>query len=156
MKKNGMTIIEVLMAIILIGVAIASLVAANGLLTKANGFGLDLSTAEFLTEQIRELTTLLPVVDPQTGTAAFGPEAGETLTTYDDLDDFNGAFDFPSYRNGFTIRVVFDNLGDICELVEAQPCGDAGTYLSSISVDSLLAAENKVYRASGAYFQDCL
>ena len=30
----------------------------------ANVAGADLSTAEFLVEQIRELTTMLPVVDP--------------------------------------------------------------------------------------------
>ena len=59
MRKNGLTLIEVLVAIILIGVAIASLVAANGLLTRANGFGLNLSTAEFLIEQIRELTVMM-------------------------------------------------------------------------------------------------
>jgi prepilin-type N-terminal cleavage/methylation domain-containing protein len=108
MKKNGLTLIEVLAAIIVIGIAIASLIAANSSFTKANNFGLDLSTAEFLTEQIRELTTLLPVTDPQTKTDVFGPEAAETLATYDDLDDFDGAVFCPpigsnrSTLNNFT------------------------------------------------------
>lgn len=70
--KNGFSLIEVLIAILLVGLAIASLVAANIAFTDANGAGADLSTAEFLGEQIRELTTLLP---------------------YDDLDDFVGAND---------------------------------------------------------------
>jgi prepilin-type N-terminal cleavage/methylation domain-containing protein len=121
MRKNGLTLIEVLMAIILIGVAIASLVAANGLFTKANNFGLDLSTAEFLIEQIRELTTPLPAVDPNTGTATFGPEAGETLATYDDLDDLNGAsFRPPINANrqplndfaAFTQEITVENVSD--------------------------------------------
>ncbi|MHC4076689.1 MAG: type II secretion system protein [Planctomycetota bacterium] len=89
MKKNAFTIIEVLIALILVGIAIASLLAASNSFTKASGAGAELSTAEFLTEQIRELTTLLPVTDPNTGTATFGPEAGETLATYNDLDDFD-------------------------------------------------------------------
>jgi prepilin-type N-terminal cleavage/methylation domain-containing protein len=87
--KHGFTLIEVLIAVILVGLAIASLVGANGAFTKANGAGTDLSTAEFLLEQIKELTVMLAVVDPVTGTTTFGPEAGETLATYDDLDDFD-------------------------------------------------------------------
>jgi prepilin-type N-terminal cleavage/methylation domain-containing protein len=89
--ESGFSLIEVLIAILLIGLAIASLVVANSAFTKANGTGTDLSTAEFLIEQIRELTVLLPVIDPQTEDTTFGPETGETLTGYDDLDDFNGA-----------------------------------------------------------------
>jgi hypothetical protein len=89
--KNGLSLIEVLFAVLLVGLAIASLMAANGAFTKANGAGTDQSTAEFLIGQIRELTALLPVIDPQDLLATFGPEAGETLATYDDLDDFDGA-----------------------------------------------------------------
>ena len=47
------------MAIILVGLAIASLVSANIAFTKANGYGTDLSTADFLVEQIREKTILM-------------------------------------------------------------------------------------------------
>jgi prepilin-type N-terminal cleavage/methylation domain-containing protein len=90
---SGFSLVEVLIAILLVGLAVASLVAANSAFTKANGAGTDLSTAEFLAEQIRELTALLPVVEPETpesGVDVFGPEPGETLATYDDLNDFDG------------------------------------------------------------------
>jgi prepilin-type N-terminal cleavage/methylation domain-containing protein len=87
--KSGFTLIEVLIAVILVGLAIASLVGANGAFTKANGAGTDLSTAEFLLEQVKELTVTLAVIDPVTETATFGAETGETLATYDDLDDFH-------------------------------------------------------------------
>jgi len=87
--KSGFSLIEVLFAVVLIGLAIASLMAANSAFTKANGAGTDKSIAEFLIGQIRELTMLLPVVDPETEIATFGPETGETLDTYDDLDDFD-------------------------------------------------------------------
>ena len=89
--KSGFSLIEVLIAVLLVGLAIASLVAANSAFTKANGAGTDLSTAEFIIGQIRELTTLLPVIDPQDELATFGPETGETLAGYDDLDDFDDA-----------------------------------------------------------------
>jgi hypothetical protein len=93
--KSGFSLIEALIAIVLVGFAVASLLTANGAFTKANGAGTDLSTAEFLAEQIRELSALLPVIDPETETATFGPESGEALSTYDDLDDFDGAIFSP-------------------------------------------------------------
>ena len=82
------------MAILIIGIAIASLLAANIAFTSANGSAADLSTAEFLAEQVRELTAPLPVVDPQTPTT-FGAEEA-TLAAYDDLDDFDN-FDSKPY-----------------------------------------------------------
>jgi prepilin-type N-terminal cleavage/methylation domain-containing protein len=89
---RGFSLIEVLIATILIGVAIAALLGANGSFSMANNAGADLSTAEFLVEQIRELTTMLPVADPDVGTwTTLGPESGETLDTYDDVDDFKNA-----------------------------------------------------------------
>lgn len=69
-RQTGFTLIEVLVAVILVGIAIASLLAANGAYTQVNGAGIDLSTAEFLIEQVRERSTALP---------------------YDDLDDFDDA-----------------------------------------------------------------
>jgi type II secretory pathway pseudopilin PulG len=70
MKNNGFTLIEALFAILLVGLAIASLMGANTAFTRSNGAGAELSTAEFLLEQVKELTATLP---------------------YDDLDDFDGA-----------------------------------------------------------------
>lgn len=86
---EGFTLIEALIAAILVGVGIAALVAANGTLTMANGAGTDQSTAEFLAEQIRELTAMLSVVEPGVSSPTWGPEE-TSLTAYDDLDDFDG------------------------------------------------------------------
>lgn len=52
--NSGFSLIEVLIAIILVGLAIVSLVGANIAFTKANSAGTELSTAEFLIEQVRE------------------------------------------------------------------------------------------------------
>jgi len=105
--KSGFTLIEVLFAVLLVGLAIASLVAANATFTKANGAGTDLSTAEFLIGQLRELTMLLPVIDPQDELTTFGPETGETLANYDDLDDFNGATYTPPINAERTVLTEF-------------------------------------------------
>jgi type II secretory pathway pseudopilin PulG len=58
-RKNAFTLVEVLFAVILVGFAIAALLTANSAFTIANGAGADLSTAEFLIEQIRELTAMM-------------------------------------------------------------------------------------------------
>ena len=119
--NNGFTFIEVLIATLLVGLAIASLMVANRAFTTANDVGTDLSTAEFLVEQIKELTALLPVIDPLTGTTTFGPESGENLASYDDLDDFDGASYSPpinadrsvlnDYAN-FSQQVTVENVSD--------------------------------------------
>lgn len=113
--SSGFSLIEVLFAILLVGLAITALLLASNSFTIANDAGTDLSTAEFLIEQIRELTALLPVIDPQTGTATFGPEEAN-LAGYDDLDDFDGASfsppinstrnilnDFAAFRQNVTV-----------------------------------------------------
>ena len=98
--KNGFTLIEVLFAIVLVGIAIASLVGANISFTKANSVGTNLSTAEFLIEQIRERT--LSVV-------------------YDDLYALDGAnYSPPINVNGevlndfaaFSQQVTVENVSD--------------------------------------------
>jgi len=88
MKRNAFTFIEVLIAVVILGIAIVSMLTANLTYTKANDFGTKLSTAEFLIEQIKELTTTLPVIDPETGYSTFGPEEAAP-SDYDDLDDFD-------------------------------------------------------------------
>jgi len=89
---RGFSLIEVLIATLLIGLSIAALMAANGSFSMANVAGADLSTAEFLIEQIRELTMMLPVADPAVTTwTTLGPESGETtVAMYDDVDDLKG------------------------------------------------------------------
>jgi len=90
--QKGFSFVEILISIILVGLSITALVVASNSFTMANGAGADLSTAEFLIEQIRELTTLLPVADPMTTVwNSLGTEAGEsTVAVYDDVDDFDG------------------------------------------------------------------
>jgi type II secretory pathway pseudopilin PulG len=55
-SNSGFTLLEALFASMLIGLVIAALVASSGAYTMANAAGVDMSTAEFLIEQIRERT----------------------------------------------------------------------------------------------------
>jgi len=118
-SRAGFSLIEILISVILVGMSITALVVANNAFTMANGAGADLSTAEFLIEQIRELTTMLPVSDPQsTSWATFGPEEAG-LAAYDDLDDFDDMTFSPPISadrtvlndfTGFSQRVTVENV----------------------------------------------
>ena len=117
-NTGGFTLIEVLIAVMLVGLAIASLVGANGVFTQANGAGTELSTAEFLSEQIRELTTLVPFEDSN-GVTPFGPDSGETVSQFDDLGDFDNAVFSPpidaqrnplSYFSQYSQQVTVENV----------------------------------------------
>ncbi len=57
--------------------------------TAANSDGAELSTGLHLARNIRELSLGLAFYDPQTPTN-WGAEAGESLATYDDIDDLDG------------------------------------------------------------------
>jgi hypothetical protein len=133
-------LIEVLIATILVGLSIAALVAANGSFSMANVTGADLSTAEFLAEQIRELTTMLPVVDPAvpagTLVTVLGPESGETLATYDDVDDFNGATYSPPIASN---RAVLSDLAGFGQHIVVQKLNSSNfdqTCLDSATSES--------------------
>jgi prepilin-type N-terminal cleavage/methylation domain-containing protein len=65
--SKGFTLVEVLFAVLLVGLSIAGLTAANYAYSQANGAAVDISTAEYLAEQIRELTATKSITEiPQT------------------------------------------------------------------------------------------
>lgn len=89
--EGGFTLLECLLATLLVGIAVAALIAANGSFTRVNGAAAELSTAEFLIEQIKELTDMLPGTDPDFPNMTF-VASGD----YDDVDDFqNRVFNPP-------------------------------------------------------------
>lgn len=105
---RGFSLIEIMISVVLVGMSITALVVANNAFTMANGAGADLSTAEFLVEQIRELTTMLPVSDDPDATSwtTFGPEEA-TLAAYDDVDDFDNATFSPPISANRTVLSDF-------------------------------------------------
>ena len=104
---NGFTLIEALFATMLLGLVIAALAAASGAFTMANGYGLDLSTAEFLSEEMRELTanedfaTLVANYDGQT----FNPPKDISNTDMTDFSEFSQQVDIDYVESG-----NFDNI----------------------------------------------
>jgi type II secretory pathway pseudopilin PulG len=117
--NSGFTLPEVLIAVLFVGLAIASLVAANGSFTRANSEGMALSRARFLFEQIKELTV---------------------LTDYDDLNGLDGAVFSPpigvdgNVLSGFSafsqqISVEYVNAWDF------EPTGGAVSDFARVTVE---------------------
>jgi prepilin-type N-terminal cleavage/methylation domain-containing protein len=96
-KLHGFTLVEVLMAAILIGLAVTTLVASSGAFTRYNAAGVDLSTAEFLIEEIRELTAPVAFADLGTYGQTYSPPRD---ANGDNLSDFN------AYKQVITVEYV--------------------------------------------------
>jgi Tfp pilus assembly protein PilV len=86
----GLTLIETALTTIIVGVAITALVKLVLFTTQENRYTQRLTTGSLLAENVREMMAGLPFSDPSNGTLTFGPETGETLTTFNDVDDFDG------------------------------------------------------------------
>jgi prepilin-type N-terminal cleavage/methylation domain-containing protein len=60
-SKNGFTLLECLLAMVLLGLAVTGLLISNQSLTSANGAGLEITNAQFCIDQIREMTARMTV-----------------------------------------------------------------------------------------------
>ena len=154
--RSGFTLIEVLIATVMIGLAITAMLASNGAFSKANGAGLAISQAEFLIEQFREMTATLDVVDPETGTTTFGAEEA-SLSVYDDLDDFDGQSFCPPidiYRNqltdlgAYTQQVTVSNVSPAnLEMVVSDHSSDLVRVTVKVTMNGAEVASSSWIRA---------
>ena len=88
---RGFTLLETALAIVIVGVGVLAMVAAQQAFHQKNSWSTHASIAALLGNEIREMTLNLPRNDPVTGQAVWGPEAAElSVEDFDDLDDFDG------------------------------------------------------------------
>ncbi len=100
-SQEGFTLIETALAIIIVGVGVLAIMAAQQAFHQQNAWSTHASTATWLGNEIREMTMHLPRHDPVTGQAYWGPEPWETsVEDYNDLDDFDGAVFSADLGNG--------------------------------------------------------
>jgi len=112
-RINGFTLIEVLFAILLIGIGISALIGANIAFTRANGFGANLSTAEFLIEQIRELTVQMSYADLfSLDDNSYSPPIDAEGTALSDFDAFTQEITVQNVSNTNFENVVADGTSD--------------------------------------------
>ena len=87
--RRGFTLMEAALVTCIIGVGVAAMLQLLAAGSVSNASGAELTTGINLAKNIRELTLGLAFADPTTPTH-WGSESGESLTTFNDLDDFDG------------------------------------------------------------------
>jgi hypothetical protein len=154
------------LATIIIGVGVLAVMGLFEACTRQNQAGAQQTTAMLLAGHIQELMEGLPFSDPGAGAASFGPEVGETLATYNDVDDFdNQNFNPPidstrtavpalaQYSQVITIVPVFPNQPS-SNSNEAKPELPKSAYTGAIRIRVKILyrvhpadAPQEVYRA---------
>lgn len=90
-RARGFTLIEAALATVIVGVGFFASLQLFASCTEQNRTAADMSTALMLTTNIREAVSGLSFADPRVGHTHFGPESGETLSDFNDVDDFDGS-----------------------------------------------------------------
>lgn len=101
---------------IIVGIGFFSMLELFGVCSAQNRISGNMTTAMLLANNVQEAMAGATFNDPLGGSAVFGPESGETLATYDDIDDFDGQ----------TFSPPIDSM--------RQPIEDLSRYSQSITV----------------------
>lgn len=132
-RRRGFTLIEVAMAIVIIGVSVTAMMQLFAACSKQNNAGAQMTTALLLATNVQEAMAGLTFNDPFQAATTFGPESGETLATYNDVDDFDGrSFNPPidSFRQGIPDLSQYQQ---VVTVVPVQPNQPGGNMNGSIS-----------------------
>jgi prepilin-type N-terminal cleavage/methylation domain-containing protein len=117
----GFTLLESLMALVIIGVGILAFVDAQSAFTQSNNWSSQAATGMLLANEVREMTRRLPRHDPVTGLWVSGTGAGAVLngwgresgevavTDIDDMDDLDGV----TFGSGGTFAGPIDAFGAV-------------------------------------------
>jgi len=88
--RSGFTLTEALLATVIVGVGVLSSLNLFCACTESAMKAAQATTGRTLAENVRESMAGLAFCDPVSGATAWGPETGETLASYDDVDDYDG------------------------------------------------------------------
>jgi hypothetical protein len=147
----GFTLMETALALVIVGTGVLASMQLFASCSTESGVAINSTTARMLAENVREAMANLAFADPVSGTAKWGPEDGESLATYDDVDDFDG----PT-KTGLTfnppidaMRATIPQLAKYTQIVtvmpvnptdpsgnsnEAAPTLPKGTYTGAVRV----------------------
>jgi prepilin-type N-terminal cleavage/methylation domain-containing protein len=89
-RARAFTLIEVSLAMVIVGVGVLGMMQLLATCTTQNRTGSEITVATLLAENLRETMAGLPLNDPIFGSSTFGAESSQSLSSYDDVDDFDG------------------------------------------------------------------
>jgi prepilin-type N-terminal cleavage/methylation domain-containing protein len=87
--RAGFSLVEVMIATVLVGIGVASLMIATKSGTQVNAAGREITRATYLAQEVREWTLKLPFSDqdPADMDSPPGPDGSDPQDFVDDLDD---------------------------------------------------------------------
>lgn len=88
--RRGFTLIEAALTTAITGIAFVAIMQLFAACTQQNRIGANMTTAVLLAGHVQETMAGLSFNDPALGPTYFGPEPGQTLGGFDDVDDFDG------------------------------------------------------------------
>jgi prepilin-type N-terminal cleavage/methylation domain-containing protein len=116
--RAGFTLVEVAIAIGIIGLGVVALMQLTTACTMQNRASAQMTSAGMLAEHVQELMSDLPLSDPTVGSTHFGLEPGESLAGFDDVDDFaNQSFSPPIDST----RTALTDLADYTQTISVVP-----------------------------------
>ena len=133
--RRGFTLIEAALTTMIVGVAFVAIMQLFAACTQQNKVGQNMTTAMLLAGHIQETMAGLSFNDPAFAATYFGPEPGQTVGSYDDVDDFDGATFSPpidSRRQPINGQQQFTQLVDVSPVYAMQP--GSNTDLSAPSI----------------------
>jgi hypothetical protein len=122
-RRGGFTLIEAALTTAITGIAFVAIMQLFAACTQQNRIGTNMTTAMLLAGHIQETMNGLSFNDPIQGNAVWGVEAGQSLATFDDLDDFDN----------LTFSPPIDSL--------RRPITELNQYTQAVSVVPVLASQ---------------
>lgn len=138
--RRGFTLIETAMATVIVGVGIFGTMTLFAACSNQNNESGQTTVAILLASNVQEAMANVPFNDPVWGRATYGAETGETLATWNDLDDFDGATLNPPIDSLRTQLAEMSQYQQVISVVPVYP-----TQLSSNTSDASPAIPKTTY-----------
>lgn len=102
----------------IIGVGIMGTMSLFAACSRQNGTASEMTAAMMLAANVQEGMANLSFSDPILGKSVFGPESGETLPNFDDVDDFDGQTISPPIDS---MRTAIPELSQYSQVIGIDP-----------------------------------
>lgn len=139
--RRGLTLMEVVIGTLLVGLVLASTLELVGPTVRSSRLAGEQLTAQALADQLADEITVLPYQDPEAHAGVIGPEAGETgenRSRFDDVDDYNGWSMPPQSVDGVAVSGLSGTWLISCRVV----------WVSAADAQTIAAAETGVKRVT--------
>jgi prepilin-type N-terminal cleavage/methylation domain-containing protein len=156
--RRGFTLIEAALTTVIIGVGVLAAMQLFAAVTMQNNHSQHMTTAMMLGTNVQEAMSGLAFTDPVAGRNSFGPEAGENIANYNDVDDFNGRSFNPPIDATRTVLAELDQFTQSITVTRVNPNSlstAATSYSGAVRIEVSVsyrptpsAASGEVYRLS--------